>query len=265
MRLNNNHSKDNSLYSQEFYRAQEKSDGGCGIIAKLLTGLINPESAVEVGCGIGQMVLAMKNAGVHRVIGIDGPWVPLNGLLFPEENFISLDFTDISYSITKRFDLVICFEVAEHLPRQNAKMFINFLASLGPIVAFSAAIPNQGGVNHVNEQWPSYWADLFAGEGFVAVDCLRQRFIADNRIATCYSQNLILFVLKENRNFVDKLLIDSVESARPLPVVHPEVYQKMLQFINDPLPKIGLVKVLLNIPRLIIHSIRRRFFGNITK
>lgn len=264
MRLYNNHSKDNSLYSHEFYRAQEKSDGGCAIIANLLNSLINPHSVVDVGCGIGQMILAMKTTGVDQVIGIDGPWVPMKGLMFPEKDFISIDFTDLSFPITKQFDLVVCLEVAEHLPPQNAKMFINFLASLGPIVAFSAAIPFQGGVNHVNEQWPSYWSNLFAEEGFVAVDCLRQRLINDNRVATCYSQNLILFVLKEKKNLISKLMIDSDEFAHPLPVVHPEVYQKIQQYANDPLSKIGLAKVLQSIPRLIIQGIRRRFFENIS-
>lgn len=32
--------------------------------------------------------------------------------------------------------------------------FIGELCAAAPVVLFSAAIPHQGGVNHVNKQWP---------------------------------------------------------------------------------------------------------------
>ena len=51
---------------------------------------------------------------------------------------------------------------------------MEFLTSLAPVVVFSAASAYQGGIHHVNEQWPTYWAALFAEHGLVAVDSLRK-------------------------------------------------------------------------------------------
>jgi len=38
-------------------------------------------------------------------------------------------------------------------------------------VLFSAAIPNQGGTGHINEQWQEYWAEKFYANGFGAELC----------------------------------------------------------------------------------------------
>ena len=53
-------------------------------------------------------------------------------------------------------------EVAEHLPREKASVFIDTLTKHSGIVLFSAAVPGQGGTYHVNEQWPKYWNELFS-------------------------------------------------------------------------------------------------------
>src|SRR5579862_3100091 len=65
---------------------------------------------------------------------------------------------DRPFNLGRSFDLAMSFEVAEHLPPDAAKGFVDSLTRLAPLVLFSAAIPFQGGVGHINEQWPEYWA-----------------------------------------------------------------------------------------------------------
>ena len=36
----------------------------------------------------------------------------------------------------------------------------------GDAVLFSAAIPGQGGQDHLNEQWPEYWQKKFEVNGY---------------------------------------------------------------------------------------------------
>ena len=67
--------------------------------------------------------------------------------------------------MNRKFDLVLSLEVAEHLPSECAEAFVESLVNLGPVILFSAAIPYQGGENHVNEQWPEYWVGVLSGEG----------------------------------------------------------------------------------------------------
>ena len=59
----------------------------------------------------------------------------------------------------------ISLEVAEHLSPGRAESFISDLCQAAPVVLFGAAIPGQGGVGHLNEQWQSYWANLFEACG----------------------------------------------------------------------------------------------------
>lgn len=100
----------------------------------------------------------------------------------------------ISSKDSKPFELAQSLEVAEHLYQEYAPNFVKLLTSLSDVVLFSAAIPYQGGVHHVNEQPPAYWAELFAKEGYVCIDCLRERIWEDDSISTWYRQNIMIFV-----------------------------------------------------------------------
>jgi SAM-dependent methyltransferase len=62
------------------------------------------------------------------------------------------------------FDLVYCFEVAEHLPADLGDHLVRFLAQLSPVMVFTAAPPGQGGLGHVNEQPCEYWIERFERE-----------------------------------------------------------------------------------------------------
>ena len=64
------------------------------------------------------------------------------------------------------------------------------LAAAAPVVAFSAAIPARAAYGHVNEQWPAYWAELFARHGYEPVDALRPLLWDDARVDWWYAQNL---------------------------------------------------------------------------
>lgn len=67
------------------------------------------------------------------------------------------------------------------------------LCALGDLVLFTAALPNQGGTNHLNEQWPGYWAALFAEHGFSCFDVLRPRTWNRDDCDWWYVHNVLLF------------------------------------------------------------------------
>ena len=96
-------------------------------------------------------------------------------------------------AVTRRYDLAISIEVAEHIEPGNAEEFVRLLTGLSDTVLFSAAIPGQGGTGHVNEQWPEYWAALFRASGYGAMDCLRTKIWDDAQIPFWYRQNCLIF------------------------------------------------------------------------
>src|SRR5262249_29925606 len=122
-------------------------------------------------------------------------------------------------------DLAISLEVAEHLPEDAAETFVRSLTRTSSVILFSAAIPHQGGEQHLNEQWPDYWAAKFARHRYQAVDCLRSRLWNSPDVAWCYSQNILFFA-------ADQVLVDLQSRAAQLPppddcigrLVHPGNY-----------------------------------------
>jgi hypothetical protein len=111
------------------------------------------------------------------------------------------------------------------------------LTSLAPVVLFSAAIPFQGGLNHVNEQWPDYWAALFAAHGFRVADVLRWRIWNDAQVTWWYKQNILLFahddMIAQNARLRGAI---AALPAGPLAIVHPE---KFLHAVKAAQPRFG--------------------------
>jgi hypothetical protein len=98
--------------------------------------------------------------GVSCVLGVDGEYLDRTMLLIDHDSFAIRDLTQ-PLDVMERFDLAVSLEVACDLPQRCAERFVQDLVGLAPIVLFSAAIPHQGRLSHVDEQWQSYWADLF--------------------------------------------------------------------------------------------------------
>src|SRR5919108_2535643 len=164
-----------SLYTEAFYECHRGgARSSAGVVVPMLIDLFGPRSVVDVGCGIGTWLAAFREHGVADVCGVDGDWVERAALEIPVERFVAADLTR-PLRLDRTFDLVLSLEVAEHLPPASADTFIDSLTRLGAAIVFSAAIPLQGGVDHVNEQWPEYWVERFAARGYEAIDGLRPR------------------------------------------------------------------------------------------
>ena len=72
--------------------------------------------------------------------------------------------------------MVLCLEGAEHIKKDTADIFVQNLVNSGNLILFSAAIPNQGGQNHFNEQWFTYWEEKFIVHNYILHDIIRPFF-----------------------------------------------------------------------------------------
>ena len=148
-------------YDEKFFRNLEKGSlQSAKEIVPLVVRFLQPASVVDVGCGTGAWLSVFKEQGIRDILGVDGDYVNLDSMFIPKEAFQPHDLTR-PLKINRKFDLVVSLEVAEHLPSNCAETFVESLTGLGSVVIFSAAIPYQGGQNHVNEQWQDYWKKLF--------------------------------------------------------------------------------------------------------
>jgi SAM-dependent methyltransferase len=185
--------------------------------------LVAPQSVVDVGCGTGTWLAEFSRMGVRDLVGLEGSAIDPDIADFDPSQIRLCDLSK-PFSLHRKFDLAVCLEVAEHLPEDSAAVFVESLVRLAPIILFSAAVPGQGGIGHLNEQWPEYWADLFSRFGFEVRDCLRDRLWRNREVEWWYRQNLLFFLRKECSGSYPRL--DQATNLGALPF-HQALNRKM--------------------------------------
>jgi SAM-dependent methyltransferase len=274
-------------YTAEFFEVlQAGSRRSAREIIPTILEFIQPQSVVDVGCGDGTWLSVFQDFGIQDYLGIDGDYVDQAILQIPAERFLPFNLSQ-PIQLDRPFDLVVSLEVAEHLTTEVSAVFVDSLTRLGKVILFSAAIPFQGGVDHVNEQWLDYWVALFEQKGYVAIDCLRRRIWQNEKVEFWYAQNTVFFVEK---NYLETQPLFKKELRNigntQLPLVHPKKYLELVDKYLDLVEKhtiaakavewyaaeaeprnMSLKKVLQALPIVISKSLKRRcdrYFGKAT-
>lgn len=180
-------------YDEVFYKYQrEGSLRSARKVLPVIHDALSVSSVLDVGCGAGAWLRAHRECGVSDCVGVDGDYVDRAVLLIDHDRFLPRDITH-SFELGRRFDLVQCLEVAEHVPRSCSETLVDNITRHGPHVLFSAAVPGQGGEDHINEQSYSYWRDLFASRGYRLFDFVRPRIASFHEIEFWYRYNILFF------------------------------------------------------------------------
>lgn len=202
-------------YAKDFYDDRRtRTLAAARRVLGTLRGSMDFRSVVDVGCGTGTWLSAAREQGAGITVGLEGDWMSQERMDEPELLLSNQDL-EKSFSLDRWYDLAISLEVAEHLTPERAEHFVAELCRSAPVILFSAAIPGQGGVNHLNEQWQSYWARLFADHGYAAYDIVRPAVWTDETIPAWYRQNIIVYaaapdLLPDSRPVGDLALLDRV-------------------------------------------------------
>jgi hypothetical protein len=220
------------LYNSEYYDEQnEGSKRSAKAILGILYRIYHPNSVVDFGCGRGVWLSVAESLGSQILQGLDGPWVEERMLVCKNMQFTSTNLTE-EINLDKRFDLAISVEVAEHLPESLASSFVRKICSASNIVVFGAGIKFQGGVNHINEQYQSYWIDLFHLQGYECFDIFRSEIWENEEVEWWYRQNTFLFV---NTMAIGKQIdIQQLKTMeRPIyNIAHPINYESKIKYIT---------------------------------
>jgi hypothetical protein len=243
-----NHSLE-SVYGRQFYDAQRGGSlQSARVILPRVRDIVRPTSVVDVGCGVGTWLSVWAEMGVQELLGLDGPWVDGSTLLIPQAQFRQWNLSE-RVDVGRTFELAMSLEVAEHLDSRYARQFVHSVCKLAPIVLFSAAIPKQGGEHHVNEQWPMYWRDLFAEEGYVTLDPFRAGLLHDDSVDWWYRQNVFLMVRTDLHAQDPRFQALPVYSPNMM-IVSAEIFQKFV--------KPGVRSALHLLPTAVVGTARRR-------
>jgi SAM-dependent methyltransferase len=203
------------VYSSTFYDDfQRGSRMSAEVILPPIFKAISPRTVIDIGCGVGTWISVAQKLGA-QCVGLEGSWVKDVGL---RDFDIRVADLEKPLPVAGKFDLAFCLEVGEHLSTERSASLVRELCSLADYVLFSAAIPGQGGRSHINEQWQSWWSDLFAKNGFVLIDCIRPGVWNNRAVDWWYRQNAFLYVAKSK---CDALALPK-QSSLPIDIMHPE-------------------------------------------
>ena len=150
-----------------------------------------PRSVADFGCGSGGWLEVWRELGVVDLTGVESepPLEPASC------NWKVGDLTR-PLDLGRKVDLVQCLEVGEHLPAPPPQPWLR--PSLDTHRRFfSAALPGQGGWQHLNERPAAYWRQLFAEHGFALFDCLRPRLKGQAPVRLSSAHNTFIYAHRD--------------------------------------------------------------------
>lgn len=176
-------------------------------IADRIAADIRPRRVLDAGCALGLLVETLRAKGVDA-FGIDFSAFAIEHVYEPVKPFCwQASVTD---PLRDQYDLIVCFEVLEHLTAADAETAIaNFCAHSHDIL-FSSSPFHFGEPTHLNTQPPEYWAAQFARHdfyrdvdfdaSFVAPWAARFRYRTDppHRIIADYERSFSRVVIERN-------------------------------------------------------------------
>jgi SAM-dependent methyltransferase len=137
--------------------------GFFGGIADRIAKDIAPSSVLDAGCALGILVEALRD------VGIEAWGVDISQWAIDHVDESVRDFCwqgSLTEPLPRRYDLITCIEVLEHLPDEGAEAALDNICSVTDRVLFSSTPGDFGEPTHVNIQPIEEWAARFARRGF---------------------------------------------------------------------------------------------------
>ena len=217
------------FYNKAFYNTQKDMSykSASTVLPYVLKHFPEIKRVTDIGCGLGTWLAVAKSMNC-QILGRDSHNQE-GDLYIDRSEFVRTDLAccDVPELQEKPFDLAISLEVAEHIPEESANNFIRFICSQSDLVLFSAAIPLQGGVNHINEQWQSYWRTIFEQNNYLCFDSIRNQFWTNEDVEFWYAQNSFLYVNREKKNLCEQAA--TLHTPMPMDVRHPKAITKRIK------------------------------------
>ncbi len=264
----------NELYNDEFYKSNIAGmSESAKIVLKFLFNIIRPNSVIDVGCGKGAWLAVAESYGAKKLKGLDGSWIDKKTLLGEAIDFTAVNFEKDLPELDSKYDLCISLEVAEHISKNNAERFIEYLCSASDCVLFGAAIKKQGGTNHINEQPQTYWIEIFKSNGYDCFDIIRPNIWDNKAVEWWYRQNTFLFIKKDIKQNINIKKLKSLHDQTIYDIVHPDTFEEKLaqkeylitkqqEKIDSLLEEINLAESKMN---MILQAIRKTMFTSAVK
>lgn len=139
-----------------------------GNIADSIIRHLRPTSVLDAGCAMGFLVEALRERGVEAW-GVDVSEYAISQVHESVRDYCRLGSLaePLPEPLPRRYDLVTCIEVIEHIPATEADKAIATLCQASDRLLLSTSPFDYSEPTHVNVQPPENWSAALAGEGFL--------------------------------------------------------------------------------------------------
>jgi GT2 family glycosyltransferase/2-polyprenyl-3-methyl-5-hydroxy-6-metoxy-1,4-benzoquinol methylase len=135
-----------------------------GQVAEHIKADIKPGSVLDAGCAMGFLVESL------RVRGIEAWGIDISAYAIQNVHEDLSAFCQVGSILDPfphpRYELIVCIEVLEHLPPEQAEPAIANLCCHSDDILFSSTPDDNKEATHFNVQPAEYWAERFARHGF---------------------------------------------------------------------------------------------------
>jgi 2-polyprenyl-3-methyl-5-hydroxy-6-metoxy-1,4-benzoquinol methylase len=135
-----------------------------GSVADRLIADFEPKTALDAGCAIGLLVEALRDRGVDAE-GIDFSEFAIARSRADIRPHLTIG--SITEPLRRRYDLISCFEVLEHLSQPDADKAIANLCAFTDDLIVSSTPMHYRDPTHTNIHPQEYWTERFARHGFI--------------------------------------------------------------------------------------------------
>ncbi len=190
------------IYNEKFAISELRNKKWVTSFAYLIVNKFKPKSIIDFGCGTGDILKPFEDMGI-TIQGIDGSKANYKHRKILEKNFITLDLRK-PYSSSRIYDICLCLEVAEHIEEDYVEILISSLTKASKTIIFTAAAPNQLGVNHLTLKPKKWWINKFIKHNFYldkkTTKDVKSKLSKINEIQKWYINNLLIFKSRKHTN-----------------------------------------------------------------
>lgn len=130
---------------------------------RFLAEVTRPASVLDAGCGAGAALEVFRHCGAAEVLGLD--LLARRDTCLDRASYREADL-GAPLDLGRRFALVVCTELAQHLPRDRHATLLETLDRHAEgLILFSAAAPGQPGAA-AGQRPAGEWIDLWAARGW---------------------------------------------------------------------------------------------------
>jgi hypothetical protein len=133
-----------------------------GVATQITTG-IAPKTVLDAGCAIGLLVEQLRAQGVDAE-GVDISEYAIAQAHPSVQPYVRIG--SVAQPFGKRYDLIVCIEVVEHMPAAEAEAAIANLCAHTDDLLFSSSPLDYKEATHFSVRPVEHWAELFARQGF---------------------------------------------------------------------------------------------------